>query len=200
MSADRPPPAPEPSADAIEALVRAIDARESGAPGASQAGRRPPDAGTTRPAASEPVDRDDGSGLVLQESLRHRRYGGPCAIVLFDLAPLDEAPVRLDPDAVRRLARPTGATLASIARASDWVGRLADGRFGILLREADASGARRVAARATAACDPWLAVRPDPLRLVAGWASPEGGEDLVGALRRAERRLQEAVARGNGDG
>jgi GGDEF domain-containing protein len=127
--------------------------------------------------------------LVADEAERQRRYGRPSSIVLIEIDGLDGAIERAGPGVVGRLARPCAETLVTIARASDRLTRLADGRFGILLRETDADGASRYATRAVAACDPWLASMPWPLRLAISWASPDGDEDLVEAFHRAERQL-----------
>jgi GGDEF domain-containing protein len=154
---------------------------------------------SARPARSAEARRAGSTGtlverltwerLVADESERQRRYGRPSAIVLAEVHGLDRAVAQAGPRAVDRVAPSCGRTLVSIARGSDRVTRLTDGRFGILLREADDVGASRYAGRARAACDGWLAAMPWPLELQIGWASPEGNEDLVGALRRAERDL-----------
>ena len=118
--------------------------------------------------------------------------------MLVELAGLDRAIAQTGTGVIGRVVPPCAETLVSLARASDRVTRLSDGRFGILLRETDADGAGRYAARAVASCDPWLAAMPWSLRLVVAWASTEGGEDLVSAVRHAERRLQSAAAKATG--
>jgi GGDEF domain-containing protein len=133
--------------------------------------------------------------LVADESERQRRYGRPSAIVLVELSGLDRAITQAGTGVIGRVVPPCAETLVALARASDRVTRLRDGRFGILLRETDADGASRYAARAVASCDPWLAAMPWPLRLVVASASTDGGEDLVSAVRLAERRLQTATAK-----
>jgi GGDEF domain-containing protein len=250
MSDERP--VDEPSADDVEALVRAIAAKEAGAavpdavapPGPDhptsdgidpapprpvivvseprsarrpagepiQAGETPaPDRrnrarplssrAVARPRTSPPpvtglVGRVEWDRLVADESERQRRYGRPSAIVLIEVEGLDRATAQAGPSVVGRVISPCGATLVAAARASDRVTRLGDGRFGVLLREADADGASRYAKRAVAACDPWLAALPWPLRLSVGWASPDGGDDLLAAFRQAERRLEASATGG----
>jgi GGDEF domain-containing protein len=142
------------------------------------------------PSVAGLVGRVEWDRLVADESERQRRYGRPSAIVLVEVAGLDRATAQAGPGVVGRVISPCGATLVAAARASDRVTRLGDGRFGVLLREADADGASRYAKRAVAACDPWLAALPWQLRLSVGWASPDGGDDLLAAFRQAERRLE----------
>ncbi len=141
------------------------------------------------------IGRLEWDRLVADESERQRRYGRPSAIVLVELAGLDRAVAQAGQGVIGRVVPPCAETLVAMARASDRVTRLRDGRFGILLRETDADGAGRYAARAVASCDPWLAAMPWPLHLVVAWASTDGGEDLVSAVRHAERRLQTAAAK-----
>jgi GGDEF domain-containing protein len=205
-------PGPEPSADTVEALVRSIQVKEAGTPPpvASTDGPTPPRAivvasgrqADVRPISSHPGLLQPGEGpiagligrlewdrVVADESERQQRYGRPGAIVMIELGGLDQAVALTGPRVIARVVRPCGETLVSIARASDRVTRLRDGRFGVLLRETDADGASRYASRAIDACDPWLAAMPWPLKLVVGWASATSGEDLVAAGREAERRM-----------
>jgi GGDEF domain-containing protein len=210
-------PGPEPSADTVEALVRSIQVKEAGTspPVASTNGPMPPRAivasgrhSDVRPTSSHPGLRRPGEGpiagligrlewdrVVADESERQQRYGRPGAIVMIELDGLDQAVALTGPRVITRVVRPCGETLVSIARASDRVTRLRDGRFGILLRETDADGASRYASRAIEACDPWLAAMPWPLKLLVGWASATSGEDLVAAGREAERRMLAASPR-----
>ncbi len=164
--------------------------------------RHPVRPATTRPGSAAPIraplagliGRLEWERLVADESQRQRRYGRPSAIVLVEVGGLDAAAAQSGSGVVARVVPPCAETLVALARASDRVTRLGDGRFGVLLRETDADGASRYAARAVAACDPWLAAMPWPLRLHVGWASPEGAEDLTDAVQIAERRLADAQA------
>lgn len=138
---------------------------------------------------NRPVDRAVWDRLLAAETERGLRYGRPCAIVLIELGPRDRRDPIVDTGGLHRAMRPCGTAILGITRASDRVAVLSDRRFGILLREADTEAAERYAARAFAACDPWLAASARPLRLRVACASTRGGKDVVAAVRDAERRL-----------
>lgn len=140
------------------------------------------------------ISRLEWDRLVADESERQRRYGRSSAIVLFELDGLDTAIARAGAGVVGRVVPPCAEALVSISRASDRVTRLRDGRFGVLLRETDAAGASRYVTRAIESCEPWLSPMPWPLRIVAGWAAPEAGDDLLDAVGQAEQRLRAATA------
>jgi GGDEF domain-containing protein len=187
-----PPSARRPAtASSQPGTAPAPDRRNRARPLVSRPAPRP---GASPPAVAGLVGRVEWDRLVADESERQRRYGRPSAIVLVEVAGLHRAAAQAGSGVVGRVISPCGATLVAAARASDRVTRLGDGRFGVLLREADADGARRYAERAVAACDPWLSALPWQLRLSVGWASPDGGDDLLAALRQAERRLEASTA------
>lgn len=190
----------EPSVEVIEALVRSIAAREAGAIEPSRDGapatpvRRQERPATPRGPIAGLIGRLEWERLVADESERQRRYGRPGAIVLAEVIGSDAGAGegRPAPAIIGRVAPACAEALLALTRASDRVARLGDARFGILLREADAGGASRYAARAITACDPWLAAMPWPLRLATGWGSLDD-TDPAGALRAAEGRLATAA-------
>ena len=220
-----PDRSPEPSVDVIEALVRSIAAREAGAvevptePAAPVAPAAPaaPAAPTTPAKPTTPVRRQqrpptprgpiagligrvEWERLVADESERQRRYGRPGAIVLAEVVGSEPGAGEGRPAtaAIGRVVPACAEALLALTRASDRVTRLGDARLGILLRESDAGGASRYAARAIAACDPWLGAMAWPSRLAIAWASLDDA-DAAGAMHAAERRLAAASRTGRRD-
>jgi len=167
-------------------------------------GRRPTGRGrATRGRADPRADRrrDRGPWLGLfgatewerlthDEAVRQRRYGHVHAILIGELRGLDPDEPPPSSAAIERTMPACGATLLRVARASDRIGLIGPARFGILLRESDAIGAGRFAARAVDACDPWLRAADPPMRLALGWSAPDGDGDLGRARSLAERHLQ----------
>jgi GGDEF domain-containing protein len=141
------------------------------------------------------MDRAGWDRAIAAETDRQRRYGRTIGVVILELGSLDGAGPALESGALGRIARPCGETIRSIARVSDLVALLGERRFGVLLREADADSAPVFAARAIAACDPWLAASSRPLRLLVGSATSKGGDDVRAAVQEAERRLDAPASR-----
>lgn len=152
--------------------------------------RRPPHRAAAPAPASRLIGRAEWDRLLAADAERGRRYGRPSAIVLVEIGPRDRRDPVVDGAGLHRAMGPCGAALLGITRASDRVAVLGDRRFGILLREADDHAAELYAARAIAACDPWLAASARPLRLRTACASTRGGTDVIAALRDADRRLR----------
>lgn len=135
------------------------------------------------------LGRAEWERIVRHEALRQQRYGHVHAVVLAEIRGLDPdvpPPALVD---IERSMPACGAALLQVSRASDRIARVGPARFGILLRESDATGAGRYAARVLAACDPWLAANPLPMRLAIGWSAPDGDGDLGRAPYLADRHL-----------
>ncbi len=145
--------------------------------------------------ASRLIDRAEWDRLLAADAARGRRYGRPSAIVLIELGPRDRRDPLVDRAGLQRAMAPCGQALLAITRASDRVAILSDRRFGVLLRESETDAADLYAARAIAACDPWLAASARPLRLRVACASTRGGTDVVAAVRDADRRLRAPASR-----
>lgn len=142
------------------------------------------------------LGRAEWDRLVASETERGRRYGRPATVVLVAVSPRDRRDPVVDPDGLGRAMEPCGTALLGITRAADRVAVLGERQFGVLLREADGDAAERYAARAIAACDPWLAASARPLRLVVASMSIRAGIDIAVAIRDAERRLGASVPPG----
>ena len=123
------------------------------------------------------------------ENARLTRYRRPVSVVLVELDGLDRLIDRFGPDAADRLIPPVGETLHRLARLTDHVARIAEGRFAVLLPETDDIQAINYVERVRTECDRWLAAGAVAMRLAIGWASPAPGGDIRTAVRLAEDRL-----------
>jgi GGDEF domain-containing protein len=86
--------------------------------------------------------------------------------------------------------------LRSGARASDYVARLDDRRFGILLTETGEIAAINMVERVRDRCERELATLAPGIQVAFGWASPSAAGTLFRAMTTAESRLRrEAAAR-----
>lgn len=211
-----PPSERSPTAAAVEALVRSIEAKEGFGrdPDAEASVEPTPQVGTNaadlpttatwqRPAATgwawSPtsrgplpglVDRQLWEALVVEESERQHRYQRPAAVALIELVGLEAMVARMGPAAMNRLVPPCAEMLVSHARSTDRITRLTTSRFGVLLLETDAGGAARFAARITVAAEQRMAGNPWAVRMVVGWAGAATGEEVRPALRAADAHLR----------
>ena len=123
------------------------------------------------------------------ENARLTRYRRPVSVVLVELDGLDRLIDRFGPEAAARLLPPVGETLHRLARLTDHVARIAEGRFAVLLPETDDIQAINYVERIRSECDRWLAAGAVAMRLAIGWASPAPGGDIRTAVELAEDRL-----------
>lgn len=127
--------------------------------------------------------------LVAAEDLRVHRYHRPATVVIFELGGLDRLIDRLGADAADRVIPALADTMRRLARDVDQVGRLASGRFGILLPETDEVEAINYVERVRRACELWLESGAIALSLAVGWAGTDGDPTLVEAQRLATDRM-----------
>jgi len=151
--------------------------------------------------ASEPVEEpssDALSGLlsasrwahvVADEDARIRRYRRSATIVMIELDGLDRLTARLGDGAAERLVPAVADTILRLAREADFVARLGDGRFAVLLPETDEIQAINYVERVRRTCDVWLESGAVALRLAMGWASASGEDSLHDAGRVATERM-----------
>ncbi len=127
--------------------------------------------------------------LVAAEDLRIQRYHRPATVVIFELGGLDRLIDRLGADAADRVIPALADTMHRLARDVDHVGRLAPGRFGVLLPETDEISAINYVERVRRACELWLESGAIALSLAVGWAGTDGDPTLVEAQRLATERM-----------
>lgn len=128
--------------------------------------------------------------LLLAESARSRRYGRPAALVIAELAGLEELTrswgVEVGTQAVVALAE----VLRRGSRTSDYVGRIATDRFAIILTETDEIAAINYVERVREAWERMPAIVGGALAVGFGWAGTPGRETLLDARPTAEELLR----------
>ena len=127
--------------------------------------------------------------LVAAEDLRVQRYHRPATVVIFELGGLDRLIDRLGAEAADRVIPALSDTMRRLARDVDHVGRLAPGRFGVLLPETDEIAAINYVERVRRACELWLESGAIALSLAVGWAGTDGDPTLIEAQRLATERM-----------
>ena len=127
--------------------------------------------------------------LVAGEGLRVHRYHRSATVVIFELGGLDRLVERLGSEAADRVVAALADTMRRLARDVDHVGRLAPGRFGVLLPETDEIAAINYVERVRRACELWLESGAISLSLAVGWSGTDGDPTLAEALRLATERM-----------
>jgi len=124
------------------------------------------------------------------ESARSRRFHRPATVVLVELVGFDDIVSGWGRSVAVRDLVAVGRILRADCRASDYVVRLAEARFAILLTETDQIAAINVVERLRARCERETGSRSVATRLAFGWASPAGEQTVAGAVDQAEQRLR----------
>jgi diguanylate cyclase (GGDEF)-like protein len=127
--------------------------------------------------------------IVAAESARCVRFHRPATIVLVESIGFEDVYRDWGRAVALRDVVEVGRILRAGCRASDFVVRIGETRFGILLTETDEVAAINVVERLRLASEAKLASRPNPARIAFGWASNGDSMTLVAAAGRAEERL-----------
>ncbi len=125
---------------------------------------------------------------VAEEEPRERRYGRPTTIVLAELDGLDAVVAVHGAGVADRAAAMIGTALRANVRTSDRAAVVGPGLYAVLLTETDEIRAVNFVERVRATCEDWLQSNAPGVRIVFGWASPDG-DGLAGARARAHQRL-----------
>jgi diguanylate cyclase (GGDEF)-like protein len=133
--------------------------------------------------------------IVADEDARVRRYRRPATIVMIELDGLDRLTARLGDAAGERLVPAVADTIRRLAREADFVARVSDGRFAVLLPETDEIQAINYVERVRRTCDLWLESGAVALKLAMGWASASGDDSLLDAGRIATERMYAEIHR-----
>ena len=133
--------------------------------------------------------------VVADEDARVRRYRRPATIVMIELDGLDRLTARLGDAAGDRLVPAVADTVRRLAREADFVARVGDGRFAVLLPETDEIQAINYVERVRRTCDLWLESGAVALKLAMGWASASGDDSLHDAGRIATERMYAEIHR-----
>jgi diguanylate cyclase (GGDEF)-like protein len=136
--------------------------------------------------------------VLFAESSRCARFGRPATVLFVAIAGIKDVLAQWGFEVIARECVELGGILREGCRHSDYVVRLDDTRFGILLVETDEIGAINVVERLRAKVDREVGSRLPHGHIAFGWASPRGEQRLLEAVEPAEDRLhQEAVGRGS---
>ena len=133
--------------------------------------------------------------VVADEDARVRRYRRPATIVMIELDGLERLTARLGDAAGDRLVPAVADTIRRLAREADFVARVGDGRFAVLLPETDEIQAINYVERVRRTCDLWLESGAVALKLAMGWASASGDDSLLDAGRIATERMYAEIHR-----
>lgn len=134
--------------------------------------------------------------VLKAESARCARYRRSATVVLAQIVGLDDVVGSWGRDVALRSANEVADVLRSSIRASDYMARLADDRFGIILTETNEIAAINMIERVRVPCDLALSARAAGGRIAFGWADPKAPLFLVDAVHRAaDRLLDEASGR-----
>ena len=133
--------------------------------------------------------------IVSDEDARVRRYRRPATIVMIELDGLERLTARLGDAAGERLVPAVADTIRRLAREADFVARVSDGRFAVLLPETDEIQAINYVERVRRTCDLWLESGAVALKLAMGWASASGDDSLLDAGRTATERMYAEIHR-----
>ncbi|HEX5039832.1 MAG TPA: GGDEF domain-containing protein [Candidatus Limnocylindria bacterium] len=129
------------------------------------------------------------------EQARRERHPRPVVLLAVDIDGLKGTNDSFGHAAGDELLIAAAGVLRDAVRAGDVVARIGGDEFVALLADADPTAAEAVRRRVMAACDKWPNDRGLRLRLSIGWASPEEGETLRDAFRRADAAMYQ-VKRG----
>jgi diguanylate cyclase (GGDEF)-like protein len=133
--------------------------------------------------------------VVAAESARSERFRRPATVVLVEALGLEDVLTGWQRGDALHAIVDIGRILRDGCRASDYVMRLGDTRFGLLLTETDEIAAINVVERLRARCEETLSSRSFAARPAIGWASPAESQTLIDVIDRAVARLrQEAEA------
>jgi diguanylate cyclase (GGDEF)-like protein len=128
-----------------------------------------------------------------------QRYGGPAALIYFDLDGFKAVNDRYGHSAGDDALRGVALRLAAQVRESDVVGRLGGDEFAVILAQADETAALAKAQSLKAAiegqpvaCGEWMA----PLHITFGVAGIAPGADAEAVMAAADRAMYQAKRRG----
>jgi diguanylate cyclase (GGDEF)-like protein len=127
--------------------------------------------------------------ILAVETARCKRYGRTATAVIVEVPGLDEVAAVWGADVAALVLARVGKALASAARSSDHVARIAPTRFGVLLPETTEVAAVNFVERARTRCDEALRATDERLRCRFGWADAKPSRSLDVAATVATARL-----------
>ena len=132
--------------------------------------------------------------VLFAESSRSARFERPATVLLVEIAGVRGVVAQWGFEVISREVIELGGILRAGCRHSDYVVRLGETRFGVLLVETDEIGAINVVERLRAKVDREVGSRLPHGRIAFGWASPKGKQRLLEVIEPAEERLRQEAA------
>jgi diguanylate cyclase (GGDEF)-like protein len=136
------------------------------------------------------------NAVLFAESSRSARFERPATVLLVEIAGVRNVIAQWGFEVISREVVELGGILRAGCRHSDFVVRLDETRFGVLLVETDEIGAINVVERLRAKVDREIGSRLPHGHIAFGWASPKGKQRLLQVLEPAEERLRQEAAEG----
>lgn len=136
------------------------------------------------------------NAVLFAESSRSARFERPATVLLVEIAGVRNVIAQWGFEVISREVVELGGILRAGCRHSDYVVRLDETRFGVLLVETDEIGAINVVERLRAKVDREIGSRLPHGHIAFGWASPKGKQRLLDVLKPAEERLRQEAAEG----
>ena len=136
------------------------------------------------------------NAVLFAESSRSARFERPAGVLLVEIAGVRNVIAQWGFEVISREVVELGGILRAGCRHSDYVVRLDQTRFGVLLVETDEIGAINVVERLRAKVDREIGSRLPHGHIAFGWASPKGKQRLLEVLEPAEQRLRQEAAEG----
>ena len=135
--------------------------------------------------------------VLFAESSRSARFERPATVLLVEIAGVKNVLAQWGFEVISREVLDLGGILRAGCRNSDYVVRLGETRFGVLLVETDEIGAINVVERLRAKVDREVGSRLPHGHIAFGWASPKGKQRLLEVIEPAEERLRQEAAEGS---
>ena len=136
------------------------------------------------------------NAVLFAESSRSARFERPATVLLVEIAGVRNVIAQWGFEVISREVVELGGILRAGCRHSDYVVRLGETRFGVLLVETDEIGAINVVERLRAKVDREIGSRLPHGHIAFGWASPKGKQRLLEVIEAAEERLRQEAAEG----
>jgi diguanylate cyclase (GGDEF)-like protein len=127
--------------------------------------------------------------ILVAEVARTTKYGRALAVVVVELAGLQDVGDVWGEDLGRRALHEAAQCLRRASRISDYCTRIGAARFGVVLTETDEIAAINFVERVREAVPRSMPRGTEDVRFSFGWASPKPLEAPDSLVRRAERRM-----------
>ena len=132
--------------------------------------------------------------VLFAESSRCARFDRPATVLFVAIAGAEDVVAQWGFEVIDRELADLGTILRAGCRHSDYVVRLDEMRFGVLLTETDEIAAINFVERVREHAPKKLPRGAESLQFGFGWASPKGKQRLLESIEPAEERLRQEAA------